>query len=340
MNKCKIVIEKGRRLLVFKSEKGQQISERENYIINNDEVPGFLHFCVEQKGSIYKLSYDITGLITLNDYLRAPLKKEVFVRLVQNIFKQLKIVKEMYFKQEALVLEFDKVMVMQNSGELLFLYVPIPNYQSGVSLREFLLNIIRRSSFVPYEDSNYVQEYIRILNRGINFSIFELEEYISKLAVDAKPQQQSMQCPYCGTTILQDTYYCPQCGNKVTDGLQESEQNFYNPLGKPEQEEVIIPAKEAIIIRVKTGEYITIEKDFFRIGKGMMENEYCIRDNGAISRSHAALMSKNNQWTIVDLNSTNGTYVNGTRIMPQNEVPLSHGSKINLADEEFLFYLR
>jgi len=365
MNKCKIVIEKGRKFFVFKSEKGQQLSEREKYIINNNEAPGFLHFSVEQKGAIYKLSYDITGLITLNDYLGAPLTKDIFVKLIQNIFGQLKIVKDMYFKQEALVLDFDKVMVKATTGELLFLYVPIPNFQSGVSLREFLLNIIRKSSFVPHENSNYVQEYIRILNRGINFSIFELEEYISKLANDETAEQQKVQCPFCKTYITHNTYYCPQCGNKVTTSAKECEQNFYNPLGivkdshvspsypveeiKVNQQltpkcevvsQVMLPSQNSCLVRTRTGEHITINKEYFRIGKGTLDNDYCVSDNSAVSRSHVVLLAKDKQWTIVDLNSTNGTYVDGTRIMPRSEIPLNHGSKISLADEEFLFYLQ
>ena len=165
MGKCKIVTQKGRKLFVLKSEKGQQLSEREVYIINNDEVKGFLHFGVEQTGATYRLSYDITGLITLNDYLGSPLTKKIFIRLIQNVFAQLKTMKNLYFRQEALMLEFEKVMVKAATGELLFLYVPIPSYRSDTSLREFFLNIIRKCTFVPHENNNYVQDYIRILNR-------------------------------------------------------------------------------------------------------------------------------------------------------------------------------
>ena len=369
MSKYKIVTQKGRKLFVLKSEKGQQLSEREIYIINNDEAKGFLHFFVEQTGATYKLSYDITGLITLDDYLGSPLTKSIFVKLIQNIFAQLKIMKELYFRQEALMLEFDKVMVKATTGELLFLYVPIPSYRSETSLREFFLNIIRKCTFVPNENNNYVQDYIRILNRGINFSLFELEEYITKLSEVENEVQQEIQCPFCKAIVPHGTYYCPRCGNNIANQKCENEKKLYNPLNevqsvsqqnvqpvqqrRPQPAEVPIPhpdqlatlqsikaKRNGVLVRNRTGEQIRIEKDVFRIGKGTIDNDYYILDNGAISRSHAMFMAKGEQWTIIDLNSTNGTYVNGSRIMPQSEVVLMNGSTVGLADEQFVFYLQ
>lgn len=50
-----------------------------------------------------------------------------------------------------------------------------------------------------------------------------------------------------------------------------------------------------------------------------------------VSRLHAVLRRKlNNQVTIMDLGSSNGTYLKGQRLEPHREYPLSHGNIISL----------
>ena len=48
-----------------------------------------------------------------------------------------------------------------------------------------------------------------------------------------------------------------------------------------------------------------------------------------VSRRHARIQCLNNQFTIEDLGSTNGTFVNrGARLLPGNKHPLKNGDEI------------
>lgn len=60
MNKTKVVSKLGLSQLIIKSQKGQQISEHEAYAFNANKVKGLLHLDVVQKGSSFKLIYNIT----------------------------------------------------------------------------------------------------------------------------------------------------------------------------------------------------------------------------------------------------------------------------------------
>ncbi|WP_298490352.1 zinc-ribbon domain-containing protein [uncultured Chloroflexus sp.] len=51
-------------------------------------------------------------------------------------------------------------------------------------------------------------------------------------------------------------------------------------------------------------------------------------ESGGVSRQHAKIVHTGDQWSIVDLNSTNHTRVNGTRIEPQTPTPISDGTKL------------
>ncbi len=91
------------------------------------------------------------------------------------------------------------------------------------------------------------------------------------------------------------------------------------------------------LIRIKTGEKISINKPVFRIGKEKSYVDYFIGDNTAISRSHANIHTENGEYFIEDTNSTNHTYVNGKLINSNVKVKLTSGDKVKLANEDFTF---
>ncbi len=100
------------------------------------------------------------------------------------------------------------------------------------------------------------------------------------------------------------------------------------------------PAKaDPHLIRTKNNEKIPLNKPVFRIGKERSYVDYFISDNTAISRSHANIVNHNGEFFVVDTNSTNHTYVNGSMIHSNEEIKLSHGAKIRLANEDFEFRL-
>lgn len=98
-------------------------------------------------------------------------------------------------------------------------------------------------------------------------------------------------------------------------------------------------ATRAMLVRKKNNEQILLEKDVFKIGKQQGYVDYLIRDNATISRSHANIIKKGNQYYVVDTNSTNHVYVNGQEIACNEEVPINSGTIIRLSNEEFEFLL-
>ncbi len=96
-------------------------------------------------------------------------------------------------------------------------------------------------------------------------------------------------------------------------------------------------ASSCTLIRKKNGEVITISANEFIIGKERRRVNYCIADNNSISRAHAKIVTRGNDHYAVDMNSTNFTFVNGTKLGSGQEHILKSGDKIKLADEEFEF---
>ena len=102
-------------------------------------------------------------------------------------------------------------------------------------------------------------------------------------------------------------------------------------------ESMAASAIQPYLRRSSNNEKILLDKPIFRIGKERSYVDYCISGNPTISRSHADIIGRNGQFFIVDNNSTNHTYVNGEMIPSNTEIPLSHGTKIRLSNEDFEF---
>lgn len=380
MNKIKLANKMGLSQLIIKSLKGQQVSENEVYAINANKVPGLLHLDVVQKGSSFKLIYNITGFISLKEFLRTPLNKQLFAQILQNILANLKAVESAYFNQQYLLMDINQVYVNPNTQHIYFTYVPILMFESGTSLREFLLSIIQHGTFAPGEDNSYVRDYITILNSGINFSVFELEEYINKLLGQNSSRIQEVECPNCKTKLKKGTNYCHACGAKVSGNTGNTGKGVYDPLadttgdsavvddvveeevivrkdntqglsdgttvlgadpggttvlGSEELEEPVFP----YLIREKTEEKISVNKPSFRIGAERKYVDYWVNDNSTVSRSHADILTREKRYFIIDLNSTNKTYVDGRAIPVEKEIELFDGTRIRLSNEEFVFHI-
>lgn len=91
------------------------------------------------------------------------------------------------------------------------------------------------------------------------------------------------------------------------------------------------------LIRKRTGETVNINAENFVIGRERKTSNYCITDNNSISRGHVTLNVRGGVTYLIDMNAANGTFVNGVKVMPRQEIALKSGDKITLADEDFEF---
>ena len=96
------------------------------------------------------------------------------------------------------------------------------------------------------------------------------------------------------------------------------------------------PALE-VINGLDEGKIYPIDKDQTRVGAvlqdGGQKNDIVIRDvDHAISRFHCEIVRQNGQLYLQDLNSSNGTRLNGTRLKPGVPELLRKGARIKLAE--------
>ena len=81
---------------------------------------------------------------------------------------------------------------------------------------------------------------------------------------------------------------------------------------------------------------ILINKPEFLIGKKEDAVDGVITCNNAISRVHCKIVFESGKYYVVDLGSANGTYINGSKIPPNQKIQIKDKDKVQLANSEFL----
>lgn len=231
MNKHKFKKKKGLATLVIKGQKNQQLMEREVYGINQNEVHNLLHPGVSRKGAMVDLTYDLTGYISLKEYLCTPLDRAAFIRLLQHILDILEEMKAAVYNQSCLMFDINFVMINPASKNVSFVFIPLQPLENDTNLRELLLSIVQYATFSAEEDNDYVREYINILNKGINFSTFELEQYVAMMSGRQGGQEAMVECPHCHIRLKKSSSYCTNCGAKLAEQSGALKKTTYDPTG-------------------------------------------------------------------------------------------------------------
>jgi len=151
-------------------------------------------------------------------------------------------------------------------------------------------------------------------------------------------------CPTCQHPEVEGALFCSECGaqlvsiqNLVTQTIQMNK-NLPEFRDLETNNENRHQASEAISLQVLDGgQFLSLaDRSEFTIGRvsngqSVMPDidltPYSAYENG-VSRLHAVLKKSSAKVSIMDLGSSNGTYLNGARLVPEREYALQHGNII------------
>jgi pSer/pThr/pTyr-binding forkhead associated (FHA) protein len=145
----------------------------------------------------------------------------------------------------------------------------------------------------------------------------------------------TLTCPGCAATVSHDDLICFTCGtNLPRRGPVEEEttpptvmQEYLRPATGPISPVVLRLAFPAGNVDVPAGTSLVLGRD---PGESLVAAAFANYEN--VSRRHATItVSDTGYATIRDEYSTNGTFVNGDRVLPGTDVRIGDGDRVRLA---------
>ena len=91
-------------------------------------------------------------------------------------------------------------------------------------------------------------------------------------------------------------------------------------------------------LQLANNEKVYINRDSFTVGRMAGEADYII-NNKAIGRTHAKIVRKDTDYYLQDLNSKNGTFINGVKLSSGEAALLNEDDEIILANVNMKFKL-
>ena len=185
-----------------------------------------------------------------------------------------------------------------------------------------------------------------------------------------------MNCAYCNATIDDDSAFCDQCGEEVKlceiCGRPGKGKRCIHDGGKlvPASERTVLieessqaaPARSPRSSQAPSGPVaenarssdapagtIELVNENLDIQLAVSSGDTIGRSNGEhaelfgsfpmISSTHARI-ERRGEWTVVDLGSTNGTYVDGKELSPNAPAPLGDQTLLKFANVEFVVRIK
>ena len=156
-----------------------------------------------------------------------------------------------------------------------------------------------------------------------------------------------MFCPACGRNNPEDSAYCCQCGAYLASegaGGGDTTITFTPVEADVEQEkDICIPEKElqagGAMLVVKrgpnAGTRFVLTKDVTDAGRHPESDIFL--DDITVSRRHAEIRREDGDYSIIDMGSLNGTYVNKMRV---ESTELSSGDEIQIGKFRLIFFYK
>jgi hypothetical protein len=168
------------------------------------------------------------------------------------------------------------------------------------------------------------------------------------LVIPSYPRQLAMiMCPYCHASHVPNTVFCDECGEcLLEDNVHETDldlqQNLNGVLSRPTPTPIYPANAQPLAIRLKIGtNQREIEMPLDRVihigrispGSNTFPEIDLSKEVGSdrtVSRRHARILKQGNKVVIEDMNSVNGTFVNGKKLDPYLPESLRDGDLLRL----------
>lgn len=325
-----------------------------------------LEFFRQQKDGEEYFCYKVTGKKALNSiYAAFPIGERQIRSILEQLFAALEDGKEYLLSEEDFVLSPNYIFATLPQMSLEFCYVPgygVPLREQLEGLFEYLLNR------VDYEDKKGVNllydcYMFCMKEKGGLAEIKKLLEkeksedgtLVVKQEIHKEPLQEKNIAVYSeaeeklenkspgGSYVSWLTEKLFPWKRREAALVAEEKEEYHvekqeQKFSEEEERTVLLggPKKPAgpELICERTGEVVPLLKFPFYIGSAKEYVDFVPMGEG-ISRIHCCINKKEDNYYLSDLNSTNGTYLNGKEVMPGKDVLLSVGDEIRVTSQEF-----
>lgn len=330
-------------------------------MILNNNIKGLLPLKIRNVNNEKELLYDITGMSSLSSiFERSLIKKDDLKKLVLEIKRLEETLKEYLLCGDNIKFDLNSIYYKAKEKQYYFVYTPIEVDDYNLQMKALFNQVL---DYVNYNDREAValaygmQE---IASRD-DFTLDELLELALgsteteiPVALEEKIEEfdeEDFEEEEVKETLIEkfkkifhkDKHKEPEeeYDNEDNYYIEETNNDFSFDTDNLSDEDATVLlssiAADHIVLKSTNREppiMVAPNKYPFVIGKSKRSSDFRVSSN-VVSRVHARINYEMGEFSIEDLNSTNGTFVNDERLKPHEIKTIERGDVIKLADIEF-----
>ena len=252
--------------------------------------------------------YYVTKALKPFSAMISSLDPDSFLTIVSNLLSDIIDVKHNGFLScQNIDISFERIYVDPTTFKVSLVYVPLSKRM--------------------YEDNSSFENDLRT----------GLVKLISGIGALSSPRTIQLSADLSdGTLSLEDLHNRTKGGKQIINrGLTGADNSGGISTSTPGGAAVNRGMLRVIALNAPTRVEIAVTKDSFVLGSKAGMCDGIIGFNKMISRSHCMIRRNGNSYTVTDLHSSNGTYVNKVRLQPDVPYPIKNGDIIRLANSDF-----
>lgn len=253
-----------------------------------------------------ELVYEITSLMPIDIFFRTQCQlfekqKKLFTLVIDSIWDA-----EKYLLDPSkIVLDKQYVFINIKSMTVHFIYLPLERYEVPIhkKMKELLLSLVFSLELDHIEGDPRIKKMIGYLqDPTFDMMVFE-----------------TMLCTFKEEKTVKKQW--------IKKWFEK----------EPEEETILLKEDESYPVLEFKEKKVLINKDSFLIGRAKQLVDYAIPYALNMGRVHAEIIREEDQYYIIDVNTKNGTYLNGERIPSQSKQLITKGDCIQIANEIAIF---
>lgn len=271
----------------------------------------------EKSGSA--LHYTITARLPLELYFRTSCEgyqeiKTLFQLLIQTIQS----CEHYLLNNQQLILQKEYIFYDAKTHEIMMLHQPFLS-ESSVSVHTGVKNILlsllyEHISFDELVEDYRIKEMILLLQQP-TFDMFVFYSYLNNHKHSKKSVKKKRLPKLFAKKKIEKNKTCP----------------------KPDNNETVILSQHHFAQLEFGDKIVEINKEIFMIGRSTQLNDFALPKSLSIGRVHAEIFTENASYYVKDLDTKNGTYLNGNKLDSQVKYLLTSGDVLQFANEKAIF---
>lgn len=325
-------------------------------MIDHQRLRGFLPFQLVISDGQVEIWYEITGLLSLDVYIETEKTGyQLLEKLIGGLQRAIEITENYMLQESSLCIQSQLIYISPGTGAPVLAYVPGQQFDLRKDLRDLIEQYMQHLDHSEQKAVDYVYQIYRKV-ADVNMSILDLTYQEEKrerrahrtIVTSVKEEKEEIQRPEDVVTKKKEALYQKIVKKKdqlfqLTSVRKPSDEIcFCPPLPEETEHPTVLlrtdgePAGKFTYMGERHLSDFQVSKNQYIIGKSqdMADN---VLASSTVSRVHAMIIKQGVEYFMEDLNSINGTFLNGVRLNLKERVLLNRNDVVAFACEEFRF---